>query len=95
MSTKYTPPSEFPSDLSTEEVEKIIERTSVKLQSHEYFKTFRRVLREIDRNGFTGELVVNKKTGNISISTNMYYDADRDVYVEMTKGLWKDFWGDK
>jgi len=94
---KYPPvksPSVPPVHMEPEELEKVIERTTIKLRSHQYFKTFRRVLREIDRNGFDGELIVNKKTGNISIKTNMYYDTKRELYVEMTKGEWKEFWGE-
>tara|TARA_R100001244_G_scaffold53801_1_gene46662 strand:- start:871 stop:1188 length:318 start_codon:yes stop_codon:yes gene_type:complete len=75
-----------------EEVEARIERTNLALQSHEFSKTIRGIVRLAHRGGFTADFHVQSTTKKVVFKTDLYWNEEQEVYTELPPKLWPKIW---
>tara|TARA_R100000750_G_C2299852_1_gene78353 strand:+ start:231 stop:542 length:312 start_codon:yes stop_codon:yes gene_type:complete len=75
-----------------EEVEARIRRTNLALQSHEFSKTIRGIVRLAHRGGFTADFHVQSNTKKIVFKTDLYWNEEEQLYTELHPKFWPKIW---
>lgn len=78
-----------------EEVEARIRRTNLALQSHEFSKTIRGIVRLAHRGGFTADFHVQQTTKKVTFKTDLYWNEEQEVYTEIKPKDWPKIWPPK
>ena len=75
-----------------EEVEARIRRTNLALQSHEFSKTIRGMVRLAHRGGFSADMHIQSSTKKIVFKTDLYWNEEQELYTELHPKLWSKMW---